>query len=199
MVRKLKFHEQKLLKKVDYVNWSSDNNVHEGKILRKFAIRKREHYSTYNTLARQIRDIAQLIRDLPDKNPNKAKLSRKLLTKLFDMGLIPSIDSLERCDTVSASSFCRRRLASILVHENMSSSFCRRRLASILVHENMCKDIGQAAQFVEQGHVRIGAELITDPAFLVTRTMSDLVTWTNASKIRKHVESYNNIRDDFEE
>uniref|UniRef100_A0A914RCQ8 Ribosomal protein S4 n=1 Tax=Panagrolaimus davidi TaxID=227884 RepID=A0A914RCQ8_9BILA len=171
MVRKLKFHEQKLLKKVDYVNWSSDNNVHEGKILRKFAIRK----------PRQIRDIAQLIRDLPDKNPNKAKLSRKLLAKLFDMGLIPSIDSLERCETVSASSFCRRRLA------------------SILVHENMCKDIGQAAQFIEQGHVRIGAELITDPAFLVTRTMSDLVTWTNASKIRKHVESYNNIRDDFEE
>uniref|UniRef100_A0AC34FGQ6 U3 small nucleolar ribonucleoprotein IMP3 n=1 Tax=Panagrolaimus sp. ES5 TaxID=591445 RepID=A0AC34FGQ6_9BILA len=180
MVRKLKFHEQKLLKKVDYVNWS-DNNVHEGKILRKFAIRKREHYSTYNTLARQIRDTAQLIKDLPDKNPNKKRLERKLLSKLFDMGLIPSIDSMERCDTVSASSFCRRRLA------------------SVLVHEKMCKDIAQAAQFVEQGHVRIGTEVITDPAFLVTRTMSDLVTWTNASKIRKHVESYNNIRDDFEE
>ena len=181
MVRKLKFHEQKLLKKVDYVNWSSDNNVHEGKILRKFAIRKREHYSTYNTLARQIRDIAQLIRDLPDKNPNKKKLTQRLLAKLFNMGLIPSIDSLERCDNISASSFCRRRLA------------------SVLVHEKMCKDIPQAAQFVEQGHVRVGAELVTDPGFLVTRPMSDLVTWANASKIRKHVESYNNIRDDFEE
>ena len=32
MVRKLKHHEQKLLKKVDLVQWSSDNNIREAKV-----------------------------------------------------------------------------------------------------------------------------------------------------------------------
>lgn len=47
MVRKLKFHEQKLLKKVDFINWKADNNVHETKVLRKFHVRKREDYTKF--------------------------------------------------------------------------------------------------------------------------------------------------------
>jgi len=45
MVRKLKYHEQKLLKKVDFISWQSDNNLHEVKILRKYHIQKREDYT----------------------------------------------------------------------------------------------------------------------------------------------------------
>lgn len=45
MVRKLKHHEQKLLKKLDFMNWKVDNNLHEAKVLRKFEIRKREDYT----------------------------------------------------------------------------------------------------------------------------------------------------------
>ena len=47
MVRKLKFHEQKLLKKVDFLNWQVDNNLHEVKVMRKFHIHKREDYTTW--------------------------------------------------------------------------------------------------------------------------------------------------------
>lgn len=45
MVRKLKYHEQKLLKKVDFINWEVDNNLHEVKVLRKYHIEKREDYT----------------------------------------------------------------------------------------------------------------------------------------------------------
>lgn len=45
MVRKLKFHEEKLLKKVDFINWKADNNIHEVKVIRQFHIRKREDYT----------------------------------------------------------------------------------------------------------------------------------------------------------
>lgn len=45
MVRKLKHHEQKLLKKVDFINWEVDNNLHEVKVLRKYRIEKREDYT----------------------------------------------------------------------------------------------------------------------------------------------------------
>ena len=45
MVRKLKYHEEKLLKKVDFINWEVDNNLHEVKIMKKFFIQKREDYT----------------------------------------------------------------------------------------------------------------------------------------------------------
>ena len=47
MVRKLKFHEEKLLKKVDFINWEVDNNLHEIKIMKKYFIQKREDYTKY--------------------------------------------------------------------------------------------------------------------------------------------------------
>jgi U3 small nucleolar ribonucleoprotein protein IMP3 len=56
----------------------------------------------------------------------------------------------------------------------------------------------KANQLVEQGHIRVGIETIMDPAFLVTRQQSDQITWARNSKMRKHVQTYNNQRDDFE-
>ena len=38
-----------------------------------------------------------------------------------------------------------------------------------------------------QGHVRLGPETVTDPAFLVTRSMEDFVTWVDTSKIKRKV------------
>lgn len=47
MVRKLKFHEQKLLKKVDFISWKVDNNLNEVKVMKKYHIQKREDYTKY--------------------------------------------------------------------------------------------------------------------------------------------------------
>ena len=52
--------------------------------------------------------------------------------------------------------------------------------------------------FVQQGHIRVGTDVITDPAFLVTRSMEDFVQWTDTSKIRKKVLAYNDKLDDFD-
>lgn len=48
MVRKLKYHEQKLLKKVDFITWNSDKNIREIKIIRKYHLQKREDYTKYD-------------------------------------------------------------------------------------------------------------------------------------------------------
>jgi len=73
MVRKLKYHEQKLLRKVDFVNWEVDNNLHEVKVMKKFHIQKREDYTMYNRLSREIRDIVRAIKDLVTFVPSLAK------------------------------------------------------------------------------------------------------------------------------
>jgi len=67
------------------------------------------------------------------------------------MGLIPTKWSLELVEQVTASAFCRRRLPVVMVRSKMADS------------------IRLATQFVEQGHVRVGPEVVKDPAFLVTR------------------------------
>lgn len=51
-MRKLKFHEKKLLKKVNFYNWEISANEHENKIIRKYRILKREQYTLYNKLSR---------------------------------------------------------------------------------------------------------------------------------------------------
>ena len=48
-----------------------------------------------------------------------------------------------------------------------------------------------------QGHIRIGPEIVTDPAFLVTRTMEDFVTWVDTSKIKRKVLKYSDKLDDY--
>lgn len=51
----------------------------------------------------------------------------------------------------------------------------------------------EATKFIEQGHVRVGPEVVKDPAFLVTRSLEDFVTWVDGSAIRKHVLEYNDM------
>lgn len=67
-----------------------------------------------------------------------------------------------------------------------------------MVKLHMAQTVKAATTFVQQGHVRVGPEVVTDPAFLVTRNMEDFLTWTDTSAIRKHVLTYNDQRDDFD-
>ncbi|XP_030829421.1 U3 small nucleolar ribonucleoprotein protein IMP3 [Strongylocentrotus purpuratus] len=103
-----------------------------------------------------------------------------MLKKLYNMGIVPTKQNLALCDNVSASSFCRRRLPVVMVKIKMAET------------------VESAVKFVQHGHIRVGPELVLDPAFLVTRSMEDFVTWTDTSKIKKHIVEYNEERDDFD-
>ncbi len=46
--------------------------------------------------------------------------------------------------------------------------------------------------------VRVGTDVVTDPAFLVTRPMEDFVTWVDTSKIKRKVLKYNDRLDDYD-
>lgn len=55
-----------------------------------------------------------------------------------------------------------------------------------------------ATKIIEQGHVRLGTETITDTAFLVWRSMEDFVTWVDGSKIKRNILQYREKLDDFD-
>ena len=62
----------------------------------------------------------------------------------------------------------------------------------------MAENVKEAVTLIEQGHVRVGPETVTDPAFMVSRHMEDFITWVDTSKIKKHIMKYNDTLDDFD-
>ncbi|XP_010123102.1 PREDICTED: U3 small nucleolar ribonucleoprotein protein IMP3, partial [Chlamydotis macqueenii] len=112
-----------------------------------------------------------------------------LLEKLYGLGLVSCQRSLAACESLSASAFCRRRLPCLLG---------QLRLPCLLVKLRMAQNLRHAVTFVEQGHIRVGPEVVTDPALLVPRAVEDFITWVDASRLRQKVLDYNQERDDFD-
>jgi U3 small nucleolar ribonucleoprotein protein IMP3 len=46
--------------------------------------------------------------------------------------------------------------------------------------------------------IRVGPDTVTDPAFLVTRSMEDFVNWVDTSNIKRKVLQYNDRLDDYD-
>ncbi|KAF8311833.1 hypothetical protein DL93DRAFT_2082760 [Clavulina sp. PMI_390] len=105
----------------------------------------------------------------------------QILSKLYDMGVLnleSKLSDVENKLTVAA--------------------FCRRRLGVVMTRLKMAETVGSAVKFIEQGHVRVGPDTITDPAYLVTRHMEDFVTWVDTSKLKRTIMKYNDELDDFD-
>ncbi|KAJ2717946.1 U3 small nucleolar ribonucleoprotein imp3 [Coemansia sp. Benny D115] len=180
MVRKLKYHEQKLLRKVDFLEWKNENNVREIEIIRRYNLTKREEYYKYSELVRFTQKLAHAISRLDPRDPKRLASEEALLEKLYNMGVISSRKNMSQIDKLSVSAFCRRRLPLIMCRLNMSQY------------------VSEAVRLIEQGHVRVGPDTVTDPAFLVTRNMEDFVTWVDTSKIKRKILKYNDKLDDFD-
>lgn len=181
MGRELKYHEKKLLKKVDFTNWKQDN-VKANSIIRKYHLTKQEDYFLYNKIVGKIHKLVNQLSLLSASDPYRMKHERQLLDKLFKMGLLTN----------------EKASPSEIMDKLNVSSMCRRRLAYIVFKTHMAETIFDAVKFIEQGHVKVGHNLINDPSYLITRTLEDYVTWSDNSKIKRTIQKYRNEQDDFE-
>jgi U3 small nucleolar ribonucleoprotein protein IMP3 len=179
-MRQLKHHEKKLLKKVDFFHWKSTSNLRESKVLHKYLIQDREDYVKYNKIVGNITKLMNMIIELPKNDPMRNDIASQILTKLYSMGIINNTTNLS------------------LIEHLTVSSFCRRRLPVVMVRLKMAENLKEAVTFIEQGHVRVGPNIVTDPAFLVTRTIEDYITWVDSSKIKRTIMKYNEKLDDFD-
>lgn len=74
----------------------------------------------------------------------------------------------------------------------------RRRLPIVMVRLKMAETVREAVAMVEQGHIRVGPTTVTDPAYLVSRTMEDFVTWVDSSAYKRKIQKYHDKLDDFD-
>lgn len=181
MVRKLKHHEQKLLKKVDFLNWKQDQGHRDVQVMSTYNISNREDYHKYNRICGDIRKLAHQLSLLQPNDPFRIKHEQLLLEKLYNMGILATKSKISDLENkISVAAFCRRRIGVVM---------CRLRMA---------ESIKDANTFIEQGHVRVGPNVITDSAYLVTRNLEDYLTWVDSSKIKQNVLKYKNKIDDYD-
>ncbi|KAF2862978.1 U3 small nucleolar ribonucleoprotein imp3 [Piedraia hortae CBS 480.64] len=184
MGRKLKYHEQKLLRKVDFVNYPRDAQHRSAEVIRRYSVTNAADYQSYNRIAGSLRQLAHKLTQLPPESEFRRKHEDLLLEKLFDMGLLKTggggKGKLSDVERISVSAFCRRRLGVVMTRLRMAET------------------VSAANKFIEQGHVRVGTEVVTDSAFLVTRNMEDFVTWVDSSKIKRTIMKYRDKLDDFD-
>lgn len=180
MGRQLKYHEEVLLKKHNFLFNKKNTNLRELHVLRRYQIENREDYTKYSRLVGKITELTTKLKGLPQHDQFRISTTDKLLQKLYAQGLIPTKKSLELCDNVTVSSMCRRRLPIVMVRMKMAET------------------VKAATTLVQHGHVRVGPNTITDPAFFVTRAMEDHLTWADGSKIKRTIAKYNDQLDDFD-
>ncbi|KAJ2356022.1 U3 small nucleolar ribonucleoprotein imp3, partial [Coemansia sp. RSA 2618] len=111
MVRQLKYHEKKLLRKVDFIEWKGEHNVREIEVMRRYHLSTREEYHKYSALVRQAQKLAHAVSRLDPRDPKRLASETALLEKLYTMGLISSQKNMSQVDRLTVSAFCRRRLA----------------------------------------------------------------------------------------
>jgi len=180
-MRQLKHHEQKLLKKVDFLNWKQDASQREAKVMRMYHIQDREDYHKYNKLCGNLRSLIHRLSLLPAQDPFRQQKEAEMLNKLYDMGIL---------DVGAKPSDIENKVT--------VSSIARRRLAVIATRLKMAETVSDAVRTVEQGHIRVGTSPVTDPAMLITRRMEDFVTWVDTSARKRSIMKYNDELDDFD-
>lgn len=95
-------------------------------------------------------------------------MQANLLSKLYDIGILNSSAKLSDVENkLTVAAFCRRRLAVFMCMSKMAETVSAVRILTCLLPASAHRL--QATKFIEQGHVRVGPDTITDPAFLVNR------------------------------
>lgn len=122
-MRQLKYHEQKLLRKHDFLNWKQDQGHREIKVMRRYHIQNRDDYSKYNRLVGSIHHLALRLSKLPTTDGFRQKKEDALLGKCYDMGLVDTGNKMsDLMDKVTVSAFARRRLGVVMVRLKMSET-----------------------------------------------------------------------------
>ncbi|ORD94645.1 IMP3 [Enterospora canceri] len=178
-MRNLKFHEKKLLKKVNLEEWDKTNTKREQLVTTKYKLHNRETYMVYNRIVGKIRKLTESLARLDDTNVTKKYLTNKMLNKLHELGVIPE-KKLSNCIKVTVSDFCKRRLPVVIAQLKMVENY------------------QDADRFVQHGHFKIGTKVVRDPETLIDVNMAQYIKWADKSKIREKLAEINGTYDDYD-
>ena len=121
-MRELKYHEKKLLRKVDLYSWKNEDNLRVAKILRRYHIQNRDDYVAYQRIVGMMTKLATKLKTLDADDSFRIAMTDQLLQKISDLGLVVKATSLKQVEDMTASALCRRRLPVIMVRLKMTNN-----------------------------------------------------------------------------
>ncbi|PRP83369.1 hypothetical protein PROFUN_09397 [Planoprotostelium fungivorum] len=148
--QKLKYHETRLLKKTNFLTYD-EKEVKDNQAILHYKLRDQKELASYQSLLKSIGNMNTLLTGLDKSDKLRIRLTDSLLDKLYEMGIIDDKSSLSQVKRIPPSKILRRRLSAMLVRMKMAES------------------IDEASRLIRKGNVRVGPQIVTDPAFLVTR------------------------------
>ncbi|KAE9466669.1 hypothetical protein C3L33_01441, partial [Rhododendron williamsianum] len=194
MSRKLKFHEKKLLKKVDFLEWKREGGHREAQVLQRYHVTERDDYKKYNSLCRNVQKLVNILKQRDPRDPYRVEMTDALLEKLTYTNIR---NLFVKLSIILVSYHLEKAWPYVNVYQFRPSAG-KRRLSTVLVRLKYAEHLKEAVTYIQQGHIRVGPETVTDPAFLVTRSMEDFITWVDSSKIKRKVLEYNDKLDDYD-
>eukprot|EP01027_Heterolobosea_sp_BB2_P027471 GEZU01042882.1.p1 GENE.GEZU01042882.1~~GEZU01042882.1.p1 ORF type:complete len:186 (+),score=47.19 GEZU01042882.1:71-628(+) len=181
-MRVLAYHEKKLLKKVNFMQYKNDRTPEDTKLIQRYRLKDIEELDKYKRLCHKIKKTVGKIMKVEDNSYRQSRL-QIIIDKLYDLGVLRNKKYQNTWG---------------LLWNISPEGILRRRLSVVLVRLGMADNLTIAINYIVGGQIRVGPELVTDPAFLVTRAMEDFVTWTDSSKIKRKVQEFNDKLDDFD-
>ena len=74
----MKYHEKKLLKKVNFFDWKSTSNKREAEVLRRYHVSNREEYHNYNKIVGKIHKMTTKLKALSRSNGVRIDFTQKV-------------------------------------------------------------------------------------------------------------------------
>ncbi|WJX74842.1 hypothetical protein P8452_58450 [Trifolium repens] len=106
-MRKLKHHEAKLLRKLNFLVWLREGSHRENVIIQRYHLTEGDDYKKYSSMCRMVQKLVSTVKQMDPKDPFQVDMTDKLLEKLYNMGVIPTRQSITLCERLTVSSFCR--------------------------------------------------------------------------------------------
>lgn len=171
-MRKLKYHEQRLLRKVNLTEWKSTNTKREQQISSMYCLTERDDYFKYQKLPNKIKKLALGLAKLKESDEFRNRIGKELVNICYSLGFIKE-KKLVSCSKITVSDICNRRLNVIL-----------KRL-------KMAENIKDATTFIEHGHVKVGSRIVNKPGQFISTIMENFINWCDDSKIKKKIDEFN--------
>jgi len=145
--------------------WIKERLLREIELMGKYGLRNKKEIWKAETLARYFRHRARQLLALPPEA--RAKEEKALLSKLYELGVLPENATLD--DVLGLS----------------TEHFLERRLQTIVYKKGLAKTIYQARQLIVHGHIAIAGRRVRSPGYLVKRHEEDLVDYAPTSPFFK--------------
>ncbi|RVW98010.1 U3 small nucleolar ribonucleoprotein IMP3 [Vitis vinifera] len=81
-MRKLKFHEKKLLKKVNFLEWKREGGHREAHVMHRYHVTGRDDYKKYSGLCRMVQKLVNILKQMDPRDPFRIEMTDTLLEKL---------------------------------------------------------------------------------------------------------------------